>query len=729
MQQGFILQSSCRLEDSKPVIHHYGRLVDGASFLIRETRQTPHFYISNEQQRSRQRRKLNKVPTNKHSLAGTPLIRVEFPTPNALASARDTFQLEGIPTYESDIPFPQIHLVNNNIRGGVKIISSNTQSSTSADYVFEDPEIQPADVDWKLQLLAIEVEILRFNPPSLAIALYDESTDKVLVVDPKWESNLNDESVYRDLSTGLKALQDIVDSVDPDVLLGRDLQHSGLVKLLNQCRARNQEIRLGRTNENTYVRLTNNQKSTLRVVSHGRLFIDTDQWIRQTFPLLEKRIGSNHRKRVKEGYQLDSLIHIVHSRAQFNFQLVHQLKLPQLAVFNTRTAGVSIDPNVKKLNKLDSIYLRRLRASNVRAKSAVNLSFHFRPIAPVVKTLRCEAGIHHNVGVFTFNNFYPNLIRIFNIDWLTLAQGDAAKSITAPNDVKFDRQPGILPLLLEELLNSQETTLPIQDQVINSTIKSILQSLVDPASRFHDCKIVNAIWSFGRHFIKYAIRWFEEFGCVVIFNENNMIYVSVDKGDSTLSNTQLETLAGHFNEDLSMYIKNTWDVDNLLNLDSVDFFSRFFLTQHTSKKEPGNVNFAAIHHPSEHISLSGPGFDRKLTFPFINQFQQNLYHRVINQQDIETFVLEFIEYIKHGSVDHLLEFNHPKKFNRLGIRNSEKDTTLPNKSTKPRENRSRFINYVVKPILIPVYHATGKPISGVEDLCQGFSFDERLAPR
>ena len=45
MPLGFILQSTYRIAAGRPVVLIYGALQSGGSFLIRDTRQTPRFYI------------------------------------------------------------------------------------------------------------------------------------------------------------------------------------------------------------------------------------------------------------------------------------------------------------------------------------------------------------------------------------------------------------------------------------------------------------------------------------------------------------------------------------------------------------------------------------------------------------------------------------------------------------------------------------------------------------
>ncbi len=44
--RGFILQPTYRIEAGRPVVHLYGRLEDGRTFLVRDQRALPHFYVA-----------------------------------------------------------------------------------------------------------------------------------------------------------------------------------------------------------------------------------------------------------------------------------------------------------------------------------------------------------------------------------------------------------------------------------------------------------------------------------------------------------------------------------------------------------------------------------------------------------------------------------------------------------------------------------------------------------
>lgn len=726
---GFLLQSSCRIELFKPIIHHYGRLTDGSSFLIRETRQTPCFYISEDQYRNRRIRKFNKVRTSEQAIDGASLLRLECSTPNDIPSARDTLHLEGIATYEGDVTLPQTHLIDNNICGGVEIKASNVSRNAAVNYVFENPELSRANVDIQLRILALEVQVFRLNPLGLLICLHDDSTDRVLAIDSVGPTSKSQELVFADLRTGLRALENLIAVIDPDVLITWNLRDSGLVKLLEHCRTQRQEIRWGRTTGSTFARWSNSRGDTLRVLVPGRLFIDVNQWIQRFYPKFTTRIGSNFRTALlahKTAISSDKFTTImepdrIKARAQFLFQLIQQLYIPQLAILKTKLTGETLDPSIIQPDSLDAMYLRRLRTKEIRARSTVNLQQNYRSRQPITKVFRRKAGVSQNVSVCRFKDLYPNLIRMFNIDWLTLTKKDSAGAIQTNNRVTFARQRGILPQIFEEIQHDRSVFSSTEKEILNRTTtlikNSLMEAIANPRNRFYDRQIVNVLWSLGRHFLLYAIQWFEAFGCRVIFNDGKQIYICVGNDEPNRARKDIEILTTQFNQELNSYVRKTWYIANNLKINAENFYRRVFLVNYTTKRNRTRTNLAVLHHPSEQISLHGFDFDRKITFPCLSQFQKSLYQRVLYEECISSYVHEFIDNIKRGHFDNRLGFNNRRKFNRLYNQMAVKDERLADRLVRIRENRSRFINQLVKPILIPVYQAIGEPTSTIESPC------------
>src|SRR5687767_9355603 len=100
--RGFILQASYRVSAEPhgarvPVVHIYGRLENGDTFLVRDDRQRPHFYIrAADVARARSIGVPEPQPTDKRSFDGTPVCRLQVETPPDVPGLRDRLHAAGI---------------------------------------------------------------------------------------------------------------------------------------------------------------------------------------------------------------------------------------------------------------------------------------------------------------------------------------------------------------------------------------------------------------------------------------------------------------------------------------------------------------------------------------------------------------------------------------------------------------------------------------------------------
>ena len=125
--RGFILQASYRVASEPngqrtPVVHIHGRLEGGDTFLIRDDRQRPHFYIrSADAERARALRVPEPTPTGKRSFAGAAVSRLQTEIPQDVPGVRDRLHASGIETFEADVRFALRYLIDRGIKGGCEI--------------------------------------------------------------------------------------------------------------------------------------------------------------------------------------------------------------------------------------------------------------------------------------------------------------------------------------------------------------------------------------------------------------------------------------------------------------------------------------------------------------------------------------------------------------------------------------------------------------------------------
>ena len=96
--RGFILQASYRVQAGKPVVYLFGRLESGETFLVRDSRQTPHFYIAAADRARAAELGINAVPTDQRTFAGAVVARVDVPVPGDAPGVRERLHAAAIDT-------------------------------------------------------------------------------------------------------------------------------------------------------------------------------------------------------------------------------------------------------------------------------------------------------------------------------------------------------------------------------------------------------------------------------------------------------------------------------------------------------------------------------------------------------------------------------------------------------------------------------------------------------
>src|SRR5690606_16243560 len=125
--RGFVLQATYRVVSDPergrvPVIHVYGALEGGGSFLVRDDRQRPHFYVRTaDAARAQALGAPAPVPCDRRTFAGEPVSRIGAAVPSDVPPIRNRLQEAGIETFEGDVRFAIRYLIERGIKGGCEI--------------------------------------------------------------------------------------------------------------------------------------------------------------------------------------------------------------------------------------------------------------------------------------------------------------------------------------------------------------------------------------------------------------------------------------------------------------------------------------------------------------------------------------------------------------------------------------------------------------------------------
>src|SRR5262245_45808278 len=122
VHRGFILQPTYRIAARQPVVHLYGVLDDGRSFLVRDRRPVPGFYVETRQaEAARALGAARQAPTALRTLAGAAVTRVDVTLPSDTPPLRDRLAGAGIASFEADVRFAMRYLIDRGLRGAVSI--------------------------------------------------------------------------------------------------------------------------------------------------------------------------------------------------------------------------------------------------------------------------------------------------------------------------------------------------------------------------------------------------------------------------------------------------------------------------------------------------------------------------------------------------------------------------------------------------------------------------------
>src|SRR5690242_4614605 len=122
--RGFVLQASYRVVTGPsgqrvPVVHIYGRLEKGASFLVRDDTARPHFYIrAADAERARALRIANPQLSDKRTFDSEAVCLIEAEVPSDVPGLRDRLHANGIETFEADVRFAVRYLIERGVQGG-----------------------------------------------------------------------------------------------------------------------------------------------------------------------------------------------------------------------------------------------------------------------------------------------------------------------------------------------------------------------------------------------------------------------------------------------------------------------------------------------------------------------------------------------------------------------------------------------------------------------------------
>ena len=678
---GFILQASYRVHRGVPVVHLYGVLEQGGTFLVRDHRQIPHFYIRRrDADRAFRLGATRQFETARKTFAGDRVLRVEVAVPQDTVPVRERLQREGVEAFEADVRFAIRYLIDRDIRGGCEIEGA-FEAGERITRIYDDPLVRPANVEAAPSVLSFDIETDPTAKRLLAIAVYGQGADEVYIVDADSRPMPERAIGCANERDALAAFSKRVAELDPDILTGWNVIDFDLNVLNRIAKRVRLPFEIGRDVGAVRVRAAERYFGSGQASIPGRLVLDGMDLVRGAFMRfdgyslnnvasevldegkVEMGAGDDRAADILARYHddLDTFAAYARTDARLALEIVEELGLVTLAMARSQLTGMTPDRVSASIASFDFRYLSALRKRRIVAPTVGSDDARVSRHQAGGHVFEPETGIHENVWVFDFKSLYPSVIRTFNIDPLGFASAPGADDpvVRIGPGVAFSRDEAILPGMLDELFPAREAAKRAGDAVASQAIKILMNSfygvLGTPACRFHNVAIANAITGMGRHFLQWSKSWFEERGFDVLYGDTDSLFVRSGMGIDEARDAG-PRLAVELNDAIARYVRDQWEVASRLEMEFEKLYLKLFLPSVRHGATGARKRYAGVIDGHADVEFTGMEVVRRDWTELAKDVQRELYKRLFAGDPVGDYLEQVTAALRNGDLDDKLVY-------------------------------------------------------------------------
>lgn len=687
--RGFVLHVFHRTSAGYTNVHVIGKLESGETFEITDNSMRPHFFVrSTDAERCR-----DKALAHNGSISDAGLTtmdqaavsRIDLPRTSEQRQLAESLAATGVRTYEADFNFSLRYLMQHNISGSLAI-QGNWEPSVTVNRRYVNPTITPAEWEPVLQLLSLDIETNADASTVYGVSLVTADTTPVEEMHLVGEPTADDPAfatcypTEREMLTGVIAR---IRSLDPDILTGWNLIDFDLPTLLRRCKALGLEFAIGRSHLEVWYREGSSWGGS-RVFVPGRQVLDGMHLMRATMQKFEdysletvaeavlgrgKVLGSNGGSRVEaitDSFHNDrrTFCEYCVEDSRLVRDILNDQGLITLSIRRTLLTGLPLERAWGSVAPFEFLYIRELHRLGMVAPT---LGIDQEPPggAPGGLVMTPEPGLYRHVFVMDFKSLYPTIIRTFNLDPLAHVQGRTATDpIIAPNGAKFDRHPGVLPMLLERFFESRAEARAEGNAIAAHAYKIIMNSfygvLGTSACRFAATELAGAITGFGHHLLRWTRRWLEDQGYNVLYGDTDSLFVEprfAGNADTAASLAFGQELSATVNERLARYVESTYGVESHLDFEFEKYYRNFFLPRRRGESAQGRAKGYAgirVDNDGEELEIVGMEAVRSDWTDIAHAVQRQLLEMVFDNasaDELDKYLMALVASVKSGKRD------------------------------------------------------------------------------
>jgi DNA polymerase-2 len=316
----------------------------------------------------------------------------------------------------------------------------------------------------------------------------------------------------------------------------------------------------------------------------------------------------------------------------------------------------------------------------------------------------------------------------FNIDpyaYEVAARGKAQDSIVTPNGAAFDRNPGVLPALIDGYFSARRRALAAGDENAAHVYKILMNSfygvLGTPTCRYARTELAGAITSTARKWLRFSRDRFVERGLRVLYGDTDSLFVdftpilgSIGEGDRPTTDEFARAgaeMAAAVNAALAEAILKEYRLESRLELRFEKLYRRFLIPPlrsiSTASASPvafagdspvdaasrgrakGYAGLLMKSDGGDEVEVKGMEAVRSDSTPFARRLQVELLDRVFHdagEAELLEYLLAEARRLESGEVDDELVYR------RRLVRSPESYTS----STPPQVKAARALGWTAR---------------------------------
>lgn len=697
-----LLDADYILNSNKPIIRLFGKTEQGNPVCVFYDNFRPYFYarqpvegpeISNAEEIEKF------VPIGFHQ-SPDKLFKITLANPQDVSKVRERSEQSGNETFEADILFKYRFLVDKGIKGmgWLAIDGERAFTKTVKCMAYHAKEVRPVEKreNSPLRYLSFDIECIPadvtkpLNPKKDSIVMialsfapkYKNLESLVLVAKP---ASANGVEGFNGEKEMLQAFLEIVDSYDPDIMTGYNINAFDIPYLLERLEKNGLQKYFGRaTDKSVY---TQTFGMTQESVIPGRIVVDSyqlirrDAWVkfhRYDLNTVAKAMLGEEKLDVEYGAMpglwngsrenLTKFIEYARKDAELSMRLVLEKHLLDKFFELSKISGVLLqDAFGGQSQRIEVMLLHEFKKRNFvmptkpsRTEMSKRLKERDKQGLQGATVLEPKKGLHASgcTLVLDFKSLYPSLMMAYNISPDTLLTDPGIECSVSPTGARFikkEMREGILPYVLKQLLETRQEIKKImktsrgeERRILNAkqlAVKDISNSIYGYTgyvrARLYVFDVASSITAYGRENIEKTKKLVEEnFPVEVVYGDTDSLFVK----------TKLTNLdeAKEIGEKISQLVSSK--LGGKLQLEFEKIYCTFLIL---TKKRYAGWKFSYDDGWKDDIEMKGIETIRRDWCPLVSETMSAILNTILKEGDVQKSIAQLrsvVEQLKKGEI-------------------------------------------------------------------------------